>query len=217
MKRICAATLAALGLASPAAADDGRPERTRAEVFASTGLFLMDTAYTEPVQGIGGSIEVDDRQIGGLGFNLGVALRHHYARHFGIQGRLSGGHHWMSINYGDGPDTAAGGLTHFTLDVSHLFGPFGRYYVGPNVLWSWMTFSRDVVRVPTTSNVLVDTRLHPGFALGVGVDMGLYLGRDRDVDLNLRWNVSKQFDAPSPAEGGDLILRMELGVGYAFF
>ncbi len=203
-------------VAAPSPEPGPSSRKLQIEVFASTGLLLMDTAYTRPLAGSGGDLDVDDRQIGGFGFNVGMALRRHYAPHLGLQARLSGGRHWMSANYGDGPSQELGGLTNVSVDFTHLFGPFGRYTVGPNLLLSWMTFSRGAVLVPTESEVMVRTRLPSGFSVGPGVDMGLYVGRNDEVNLNLRWSVSKQFNAPEPNEGGDLILRFELGAGYAF-
>ena len=95
--------------AVPAHADEGEPPavaatRTstaspwRRTVFLSTGLLLMDTAYTRPVEGVGGALEVEDRQIGGFGYEVGVAVGRRLTPYLELVGRLTLGQHRMSAN-----------------------------------------------------------------------------------------------------------------------
>ena len=191
--------------------------KLRLELLLSGGLLLMDTAYTQPLEGTGGELKVDDRQIGGFGSSLGLAVAGNYAAHFGLRARLNGGYHWMAINYGDGPNTYVGGVTQLAVDITHLFGPFGPFYVGPNLEFAWYNFSRSMATVATESKVMIPTAFPNGLSLGPGLDTGLYFGRKNSFHLNFRFNVEKQWNAPRPSENGDIILQARVGFGYSFF
>jgi hypothetical protein len=199
---------------------EGLQDRIDARMKARFGLSLyyaaagLSSAFISEVE----SVEDRARSFGGTGIAGAVSVRRHYHRYFGLQGRLLLGHYWLKGSF-DGVDKVnAGGMTSILAEFTHLFGPFGRFYVGPSLGVGALIFDRSSVSLNVRDPIepgwgetaLYDTAVFTG-----GSDLGFHLGPKEEIDLNLRFRLGGVTKSPEPQSDFDMFYEAAVGIGYA--
>lgn len=160
-------------------------------------------------------VPFDGRVLFGGGVAGSFAVRHHTAPRFGLQGRITVGHYWLNGSYDEGVSNDAGGMTNFIVDFTPIFGPFGRFYVGPTAFVGGLFFTEDDVSLPNGFNEL-STRLNNTAVIGLGYELGFYFGEEEEISLNFRSHFGGMTTPPVPHADFDMYISMNLGIGYAF-
>jgi hypothetical protein len=158
------------------------------------------------------------RNFGGTGIAGAVTVRRNYHRYFGIQGRLLVGHYWLKGSLDELDSVKAGGMTSILAEFTHLFGPFGRFYVGPSFGVGALIFDRSRVSLIENSSLfsdLSDTTLFDTAVFTGGTDLGFHFGPREEIDLNLRLRLGAVAKPPEPQSDFDLFYEAALGIGYS--
>lgn len=187
-------------------------------IDARRGVRMEAAFYLGGAGTLGGNdldVPFDGRAIFGGGIAGSLAVRHHLSDRFGLQGRLTVGHYWLNGSYDEGTSNDAGGMTNVIVDFTPIFGPFGRFYVGPTVFVGGLFFNEDEVSLPNGFNE-INTRLNNTAVIGVGYELGFHFGEEEEISLNLRSHFGGMTKPPVPHADFDMYVSMLLGVGYAF-
>jgi hypothetical protein len=157
----------------------------------------------------------------GWGGGIGVGLRKNLTDIFGLHLQVNGVVGGLTRSYSYYGYDAYYGYSHDQYysrevffgavdgEVIPFFGPFGRFYVGAILFAGGFWYDKDEYE-DENDYVLssADDVLNSGFMAGAGIDMGVFLGRREQIDLN--WRFKSAFFVE------DMPTMFEIGVTFHF-
>lgn len=157
--------------------------------------------------------DVPYKRISGVSLGVGVAVRKHYHRILGLQARASVAAASQALHYDDEDPgisrSRLGVMPLYMVDVTHVFGPFLGFYLGPNVFVLHARYPDDASQITTAYGEPLGVTLGNITMVGGGLDMGLLLGRRDQFHLNAR--------VQAAPDGIHLpFMRTDFGFGWIF-
>lgn len=141
------------------------------------------------------------------GLMANIGFQKNIASTFALRGRIGGMLGYARPHFFDGEDRT--GCWGANIDLAPLFGPLGRFYIGPAFWLTYYWHGKDTLEsydwISDDIDGYVDTETGP--TGGIALDMGILMGSDANVGLNWRAKTTLTED---PA------FTFEIGLAYHF-